>query len=230
MTGSPATGALPPLDLVVLVSGSGSNLQAILDAIAAGRLAARVRLVLSNVAGVRALERAAAAGVAHEVLSHKGFSDRAAYDRALAERVERAFDGAPDDRRWVVLAGFMRIVGPAFLDRFPGGVINVHPALLPAFPGMHAQAQAFAAGVAIAGCTVHLVDAGTDTGPIIAQAAVPVLPDDDADALAARILRREHELLPAVLEALAAGHYVRRDGRIVLDGASRALGVVAPTE
>jgi phosphoribosylglycinamide formyltransferase-1 len=188
-----------PLDLGVLVSGRGSNLGAILDAVEAGRLDARVRLVLSNKADAGALERAARAGVATRVLPHKDFADRPSYDAALAAALREAGVGL------VVLAGFMRIVGPNLLDAFPDRVLNIHPALLPSFPGVDAQAQALAYGVRVTGCTVHLVDVGTDTGPIVAQAAVPVLPGDDHDALAARILAREHELLVRVLGWFAEG-------------------------
>jgi phosphoribosylglycinamide formyltransferase-1 len=205
------------LDLVVLVSGSGSNLQAILDAIAEKRLDARVRLVLSNVAGVRALERAEKAGVPTAVLSHKGFPSRDAFDAELVEVVRSAFG---HDRGVVVLAGFMRILTARFLDAFPERVINIHPSLRPAFPGVDAQKQALEKGVRITGCTVHLVDAGTDTGPILAQAAVPVLDSDDRDALAARILVEEHRILPAVLQ------WIAEERLSVVDGRPRVRGVV----
>jgi phosphoribosylglycinamide formyltransferase-1 len=185
--------------LGVLVSGSGSNLGAILAAISAGELDAEVGVVISNKPGVRALERAADAGVPTEVLSHRDYASREAYDRALAERLRAA------RVEWVVLAGFMRIVTKELLDAFPERVLNIHPALLPAFPGVDAQAQALAYGVRITGCTVHLVDAGVDTGPIVAQVAVPVLPGDDRERLAARILVEEHRLYVEVLRAIAAG-------------------------
>lgn len=191
-----------PLVLGVLVSGSGTNLQAILDAIAAGRLSAKVGVVVSNVASARALDRAKAAHVPAIVVDHRAYRTRTAFDTAVVEvlhahRVE-----------CVVLAGFMRIVTPTLLDAFPNRVVNVHPALLPAFPGMHAQRQAIDYGVAISGCTVHLVDAGMDTGPVIAQAAVPVLDDDDEASLSARILQKEHELLPTVLQWIAEDRVV----------------------
>jgi len=189
------------LELVVLVSGSGTNLQAILDAVAQGTLDASLRLVVSNVAGVKALARAEAASVATCVLSHKQFGSRQQFDAALLEVVRGAC--AEPDRAIVVLAGFMRILTPTFLDAFPRRVVNIHPSLLPAFPGVDAQLQALQKGVRITGCTAHLVDAGTDTGPILAQAAVPVLDDDDRDRLAARILVQEHRLLPSVLQWIA---------------------------
>lgn len=199
------------LGLGVLVSGSGSNLQAILDAEARGELSAEVRLVVSNIPGVRALERAAAAGVPWKVLSHKAFSSREAYDDALVGALKEA------GVELVALAGFMRIVTPRFLQAFPGRVVNIHPSLLPAFPGLHAQRQALTAGVKESGCTVHFVDEGCDTGAIIAQAKVPVLPGDDEAALTQRILVEEHRLYPAVLRALAEGR-VRVHGRDVVIG------------
>jgi len=185
--------------LGVLVSGNGTNLQAILGAIAAGTLDARVAVVVSNVEVAGALERARAAGVDTAVVDHDRFADRRAFDQAVVRvLLERGV-------QVVVLAGFMRLVTSVLLDAFPMRVINVHPALLPAFPGLHAQRQALEYGVRVAGCTVHFVDAGTDTGPIIAQAVVPVEDDDDEERLRLRILAREHELLPRVLQWIAEG-------------------------
>ncbi|MDC3952719.1 phosphoribosylglycinamide formyltransferase [Polyangium jinanense] len=216
------------LDLGVLISGRGSNLQAILDAIAAGKLDARVRLVISNRPSAQGLDRAREAGVPTVVISHKDHPDRASFDAALVAALQQA--GAS----WVVLAGFMRIVTSVLLDAFPGRVINIHPSLLPAFPGVSAQAQALAHGVRITGCTVHLVDVGTDTGPILAQAAVPVLPDDTEERLSTRILAREHALLVHVLAAIAAGHLTVHPPataaarpRVELVGVPGALGVEA---
>lgn len=185
--------------LGVLVSGGGSNLQAILDAIAAKRLDARVAVVLSNVPGVAALERARRAGVDAVALDHKAFADRKAFDAAVVD-VLRAHEV-----ELVVLAGFMRLVTDVLLGAFPMRVVNVHPALLPAFPGVNAQRQALAYGARVTGCTVHFVDGGTDTGPVIAQAAVPVKDGDDEDTLSHRILAREHQLLPQVLQWFAEG-------------------------
>jgi phosphoribosylglycinamide formyltransferase-1 len=185
--------------LGVLVSGGGTNLGAILAAVASGELAADVSVVVSNKADAGGLERARAAGVEAVAIPHKSFATREAFDQAVvdclrAHRVE-----------WVVLAGFMRVVTPVLLDAFPRRVINIHPALLPAFPGVDGPGQALAYGVKVAGCTVHLVDAGVDTGPIIAQATVPVLADDDRDRLAARILVEEHKLLVRVLDWASRG-------------------------
>jgi phosphoribosylglycinamide formyltransferase-1 len=185
--------------LGVLVSGEGTNLQAILDAIGAGTLDARVGVVISNVPGAGALLRARAANVDALVLEHGAFRDRRAFDAALVEELRSR------GVEIVVLAGFMRLITEVLLDAFPWRIVNVHPALLPAFPGVHAQKQALDYGVRIAGCTVHLVDRGTDTGPIIAQAAVPILEGDDEASLRDRILVQEHELLPRVLQWMAEG-------------------------
>lgn len=187
------------LALGVLISGTGTNLGAILDAVASGSLDADVRVVVSNVAGVGGLERAQRAGVATRVVSHKDFEGRAAFDAEIVKVLHG------HGVEWVVLAGFMRIVTDVLLGAFRERVINIHPALLPAFPGTHAQAQALAYGVKITGCTVHLVDGGVDTGPILAQAAVPVLDDDDEERLRARILVQEHRLLVDVLSRIARG-------------------------
>jgi phosphoribosylglycinamide formyltransferase-1 len=198
------------MNLAVLVSGSGTNLQAILDAAQRGELAAHVKLVVSNVAGVQALARAERAGVPTEVLPHKGFASREAYDEALVERLRKA------GIELVALAGFMRIVTPRLLGAFPGRILNIHPSLLPAFPGMHAQRQALEHGAKVTGCTVHFVDEGCDTGAIVAQAAVPVLDDDDEASLTARILVEEHRLYPAALNAVAEGRVTVQGRRVVV--------------
>jgi len=213
------------LNLGVLVSGSGTNLQAILDAVAEGRIDARVRIVVSNKPNVLALERAARANVPTQVLSHRDYANREAFDEALVATLREAGVDL------VVLAGFMRILTPRFLDAFPDRVVNIHPSLLPAFPGVDSQKQAFDYGVKIAGCTVHFVDAGTDTGPIIAQAAVPVLDEDDAESLRRRILEQEHELLVSVLGWLSEGRVeLVRDAaggrtRVRVRGAETARGL-----
>jgi phosphoribosylglycinamide formyltransferase-1 len=187
------------LDLGVLVSGSGSNLGAILAAIESDRLDARVRIVISNKVEVKALDRARAAGVPALALPHRDHPSREAYDAALVEALRS--HGAS----WVVLAGFMRIVTPTLLDAFPDRVINIHPALLPAFPGVDAQRQALEYGARVTGCTVHFVDAGVDTGPILGQRAIEVREDDDRDRLAARLLVEEHRLLVDALGWIAQG-------------------------
>ena len=201
--------------VAVLVSGRGSNLQALLDAGSAGTLGgAEIVLVLSNVEGAYALERAKGAGVATEVLSHKAFAGRAAFDAALVERLRAHRVDL------VCLAGFMRIVSPVLLDAFPQRVLNIHPSLLPSFPGIHGARDAVTHGARFSGCTVHFVDAGTDSGPILVQAVVPVLPGDDEAALAARILVAEHRIYPEAVRLVASGK-VRVEGRTVhVDGAT----------
>ncbi len=192
----------------VLVSGSGRNLQALLDAEAQGRLGqANVAVVVSNKPGVLALERATRAGKPTVVVPHTGHAGRVAFEDALLGAL------GEHEVELVVLAGFMRLLTGHFLARFPDRVVNIHPALLPSFPGVDAQGQALAHGVKLTGCTVHLVDEGTDTGPILAQAAVPVLPGDDHDALADRILVEELRLLPAVVAELSTGRLVREGRR-----------------
>lgn len=187
------------MKLGVLISGRGSNLGAILSAIEAGALGAEIALVISNKADAAGLARASAAGVPTRVVPHGDYPDRAAFDAALVEAL------AARGVELVVLAGFMRLLTPVLLDAFPDRVVNIHPALLPAFPGVDAQAQAIAYGARVSGCTVHLVDAGTDTGPVIAQVVVPVLEGDDRDALAARILPHEHALLVRALDWISRG-------------------------
>ncbi len=194
------------MDIVVLASGRGSNLRALLSAIDAGSCRARVAAVISDRSAAPALELAKERAIATKVISPKEHADRAAWDHALADAV------ASYSPALVVLAGFMRIVGSAMLARFGGRIINVHPALLPCFPGIDAPAQALQARVRVSGCTVHVVDAGVDTGPILAQAAVPVLPDDDVDRLHARIQSAEHRLLPAVVDWIARGALVLDQG------------------
>ena len=186
------------LELGVLASGTGSNLQAILDAIAEGTLDARVRIVISNVPCAPALQRATNSGVPVATIAHKQFTSRPQFDMAVADALEAA--GA----EWIILAGFMRVLTPEFLRKFRRRVLNIHPGLLPAFPGVHAQKQAFDYGVKLAGCTVHFVNEGVNSGPIIAQRAVPVHDDDSADSLSKRILQQEHLLYVEVLRWLAA--------------------------
>jgi phosphoribosylglycinamide formyltransferase-1 len=198
------------LSVGVLISGSGTNLQAILDAAAGDDLAgARVAVVVSNRPDAYGLERARRAGVPAVVIDHKAFTGREPFEDALLATLRG------HGVELVALAGFMRLLTPHFLREFPDRVVNIHPALLPAFPGTHAQRQALDYGVRITGCTVHFVDEGTDTGPIIAQAAVPVLPGDTEEILGQRILQEEHRIYPHVIRLIASGHVVRR-GRAVL--------------
>ncbi len=199
-----------PTRIAVLASGEGTNVQALLDAAAAGALGpAQIVVVGSNRPGARALDRARAAGVAAVAVDHRGFADRGDFEAALLAAL------APHAPEAVVLAGFMRVLTPRFLAAFPGCVVNTHPALLPAFPGGHAIEEALAAGVKVTGCTVHFVDAGVDQGPIIAQRAVAVYGGDDAASVRARIQHEEHVLLPAVVRALAEGR-ISCEGRKVV--------------
>ncbi|HXG04644.1 MAG TPA: phosphoribosylglycinamide formyltransferase [Candidatus Binatia bacterium] len=194
-----------PLAVGVLASGRGSNLQALLDAGARPGYPARVVIVIADREEAPALARAAAAGVTAVFLNPKDYGDRPAYDAALSARLQAA------GVELVCLAGFMRILGPAFVRAWRGRVMNIHPALLPAFPGLHAQRQALDYGVKITGATVHFVDEGVDTGPIILQAAVPVEPDDTEETLSARILAEEHRLYPEAVRLYA-------EGRLALEG------------
>lgn len=191
--------------LGVLISGRGSNLQAILAATRRGDLDAVVAVVVSNKADAAGLVHAREAGIATEVLDHRAFRARAEYDAALVERLRH------HDVGLVCLAGFMRLLGPVFVHAFPHAILNIHPSLLPAFPGLDAQRQALAHGVKVAGCTVHFVTEELDAGPIVLQAAVPVLPDDTTETLAARILVEEHRLYPRAIALVLAGGW-RIDG------------------
>jgi phosphoribosylglycinamide formyltransferase-1 len=195
--------------IVVLASGRGTNFQAIIDASESGRLYGEVVGLISDNPDASALERAKRHGIPQVVVERKSFGSKREFDQGLAEAVKRF---SPD---LVVLAGFMRLVGKAFLDEYPEKVINIHPSLLPAFRGLDAQKQALEYGVRYTGCTVHFVDEGTDTGPIISQRVVPVLPDDTEDTLAARILSEEHALMVECINAVLAGK-VRRNGRKVI--------------
>jgi phosphoribosylglycinamide formyltransferase-1 len=194
----------------VLISGRGSNLQAIIDAIGEGRLDAEIAVVISNRAEAAGIARAEAAGIETLVLPHRAYTDRSSYDAALVEAL-RARGVA-----LVCLAGFMRLLGPTFVEAFPNAILNIHPSLLPSFPGMDAQAQALAHGVKVSGATVHLVTAELDAGPIVAQAAVPVLEDDTVETLSARILGAEHRLYPEAIRLLLDGRW-RLDGRRLLE-------------
>jgi phosphoribosylglycinamide formyltransferase-1 len=195
--------------LAVLVSGSGTNLQALLDAEKAGRLApAAIAVVVSNRPGVMALQRAGDAGKPAVCVNHRAHASREAFEDAMLAVLHAHAVEA------VVLAGFMRVLTARFLGAFPHRIVNTHPSLLPAFPGVDAVPQALAHGVKVTGCTVHFVDAGVDTGPIIAQSCVPVLDDDDEQRLHARIRAEEHALLPEVARMLAAGELLC-DGRRV---------------
>jgi phosphoribosylglycinamide formyltransferase-1 len=190
----------------VLISGRGSNLQAIIDAIRDGRLDARLAIVISNRADAYGLERARVAGVETLVRDHKAWPSREAYEAVLVEDLRaRNVD-------LVCLAGFMRLLGATFVSAFPDRILNIHPALLPSFPGLHAQRQAVEHGVRFSGATVHLVDTNLDAGPIVMQAVVPVFDDDTEDTLSARILEAEHRTYPEAIQKILDGGW-RVDGR-----------------
>lgn len=199
--------------LGVLISGRGSNLQAILGAIQRGELDAIVAVVVSNRSDAPGLAFASEAGVRTEVLDHRAFPTRADYEGALIDRLN-AFDVG-----LVCLAGFMRLLGPVFVNAFPNAILNIHPSLLPSFPGVDAQRQAVAHGVKVAGCTVHFVTEDLDAGPIVLQAAVRVEPDDTGETLAARILVEEHRLYPAAISLVLAGGW-RIEGRRFIPAAA----------
>ena len=205
-------------NIVVLVSGRGSNMEAIVRACESERWDARIAAVLSNRADAAGLAFARARGIAAEVVDHRAFATRDAFDAALAERIE---SHAADV---VALAGFMRILGAEFVRRFEGRLVNIHPSLLPAFPGLHTHRRAIEAGCKVSGATVHFVTADLDHGPIVAQAAVPVLADDSEESLAARVLAQEHVLYPRAIGWLVEG-VLEQDAGIVkhVRGASQLL-------
>jgi phosphoribosylglycinamide formyltransferase-1 len=200
------------LPIVVLISGSGSNLRAIAEGARSGSLPVEIRAVISDRVDAPGLAWAADAGLPAIVISPRDFADRAAFDRALADRI----DGyAP---RLVVLAGFMRILGREFVERFAGRMLNIHPSLLPRHRGLHTHQRALEAGDAVHGASVHFVTPELDGGPVVLQARVPVRPDDDEATLAARVLAQEHRIYPQCIGWYAAGRLQFRDGAAVLDG------------
>ena len=192
----------------VLISGSGTNLQAIIDAIEADQLDATIRLVLSNRADAYGLARAKSHGIPTKVVDHKQFATREAFDAAVVEMLRAR------DVELVVLAGFMRLLSPVFVKAFSNRMMNIHPALLPSFPGLHVQKRAVEHGVRFSGCTVHFVNEQCDEGPIIIQAVVPVFPDDTEGSLTARILEQEHRIYPRAIQLYSEGR-LRIDGRRV---------------
>ncbi len=201
--------------IAVLISGSGTNLQAIIDAVEARRLDASIKLVLSNKAEAFGLERAKRHSLPTEVLDHKNYPSREAYDQAVVDRLQAR------GVELVVLAGFMRLLSPVFVKAYSNRIMNIHPALLPSFPGLHVQKKAVEYGVRFTGCTVHFVNEECDEGPIIIQAVVPVFTDDTEETLAARILKQEHRIYPQAIQ-LYAENRLRVVGRKVLvDGLAK---------
>ena len=203
---------------VILVSGQGSNMQAIVQACQSGRCSAEVVAVLASRAQTGGITWAATQNIPTEIVPHADFASREAFDEALAQKIDAY---APD---YVLLAGFMRVLTPAFVARYAGRLINIHPSLLPAFPGLHTHAQALAKGVQTHGCTVHFVTPVLDHGPIIAQGVVPVLSRDTPESLAARVLAVEHRVYPAVAAWLAEGRVrLCADQRVEVDGVENRL-------
>jgi phosphoribosylglycinamide formyltransferase-1 len=216
-------------DIGVLISGRGSNLQALIDAVADHRLDGRIAVVISNKPGAEGLDRARGAGIEALVMNHRAYPSRDAYDSALAD-ILRAKNVS-----LVCLAGFMRLIGPTLLEAFPNRIVNIHPSLLPAFPGVDAQRQALEHGVKVSGATVHLVTNELDGGPIVMQAVVPVRDDDSVDTLSARILIQEHRIYPEAVRLLLGGawtiegrRFVRPAEPISPDGIERAKGYQTP--
>jgi len=210
---SSAARPLKPKNAVILISGRGSNMRSIVEDACSVGSPYRVAAVISNKPEAEGLTWAKAQGLVTESLDHRSFPNREAFDTALAAVVDKH---QPDV---VVLAGFMRILGETFVQRYEGRLLNIHPSLLPAFPGMHTHRQALQYGSKLHGCSVHFVTSKLDHGPVIVQAAVPVLPDDDEDTLAARVLAEEHRVYPLALRWLAEGRLVLRDGVVSVKGA-----------
>ena len=207
--------------IVVLVSGRGSNLQAIIDATHDGRLPAEIRAVISSEPGAPALARARTAGIPVHVVNHREFSAREQFDQALIQRIDAY------QPRLVVLAGFMRILGKDFINHYAGRLINIHPSLLPAFPGLNTHARALQSGVKSHGASVHFVTHAVDGGPVIVQASVPVFPDDTPEILAERVLAEEHRIFPLAIRWFLDGRLSVMDNRVLLDGhASPEQGLI----
>ncbi len=206
------------LTVAILISGHGSNMQALIDACRGVGAPARIALVLSNEPQAPGLARAAAAGIVTAVVDHRDYRDRAGFDAAIDRRLREA------GIELVCLAGFMRLLTDGFVERWRDRMINIHPSLLPAFPGLDTHARALAAGVRFSGCTVHFVRPETDSGPIIIQAAVPVRADDTPDSLAARVLEAEHLIYPQALRLIAAGRIKVAGERALVDGAAVPTG------
>lgn len=201
------------LPIAVLASGRGSNLQAILDAIKAQTLDAQVMVVLSDKPDAKALDRARAEGIDAYYINPKAYADKAAYEKALLEHI------VPYNCALICLAGYMRILSPYFVQHAPCRIMNIHPSLLPSFPGLHAHQQALDYGVKYSGCTVHFVDEGVDSGSIIFQEIVDVLPDDTEDTLAERILVKEHQVYPKAIQMFAEGRLSFDGRRVIVKGA-----------
>jgi len=210
--GIQGTGRDAPLPIVVLISGNGSNLQAIIDAIVERGLPARIHAVISNRADAFGLERARRAGIPTEILDHREFTSREDYDHTLMSRIDAHKPAL------VVLAGFMRILTPALVEHYLGRMLNIHPSLLPKYRGLETHRRALEDGELEHGCTVHFVTPDLDSGPVVLQAAVPVRPDDDAAELARRVQAQEHLIYPLAIRWFAEGRLRLADGQALLDG------------
>lgn len=211
------------LKLGVLISGRGTNLQAIIDACQEADFPAEIALVLSNKAGVAGLDRAESAGIQADVVDHKAYPDRPSFERAMNTRLDDA------GVELICLAGFMRLLTPTFVDHWAGRAINIHPSLLPAFPGLDTHARAIRTGARFGGCTVHYLSAEMDAGPIIAQAATPITANDTPERLSARVLQAEHEIYRRAIRWIAEKRVTIADGRTVIDGAGDNTSFYLPS-
>lgn len=205
----------PAIDIVVLISGNGSNLQAIIAHLAQADIPARIVRVISNRPNAHGLKRAQAAGIETDVIDHQAYTERADFDRALADRLQAL------NPTIIVLAGFMRILSAAFVEHFRGQLINIHPSLLPAYRGRDTHTRVLAAGDQTHGCSVHYVTPDLDAGPVIAQAVLTVQPDEDAEQLAGRVQALEHQLYPKVIGWIAAGRVALQGDQVLFDGAAQ---------
>lgn len=208
------------LKLGVLASGGGTNLQTIIDQCQRQQIDAEIVLIISNNPTAGALDRAAKAELPHVCINHRDFADRQSFDQTVVAALQKA------GVELVVLAGFMRIISEVFLDAFPQRVINIHPSLLPAFTGLHVQKKALEYGARFTGCTVHFVDSGVDTGPIIIQAVVPILDDDTEESLSARILRQEHQIYPRAIQLISEGRVTIEQRRVCIAAADKSTAAL----
>ena len=212
------------LKLCVFVSGRGSNLQSLIDACADDDYPAKIILVISNIDGIQGLERAKAAGIQTSVINRNNFNSPSSFDASMIEAIK------PFNVDLICLAGYMRILSDKFVDHWHNRMINIHPSLLPSFKGLDVQQRALDAGVRFSGCTVHYVRRDLDTGPIILQAVVPVLNNDDANSLAERILKQEHKIYPLAIKLIAQGRITIRNERVLIDGATNPGGMLINPE
>lgn len=214
---------MKPLPVAVLISGRGTNLQSLIDACMPDDFPARIVKVLSNVPGVYGLNRATRAGIPTTVLDHKGYDNRDAFDDAMRQTIDET--GA----QLICLAGFMRRLGPAFVEHYRNRILNIHPSLLPAFPGLHVHERVIESGAHLSGCTVHFVRSELDSGPIVLQAAVPVRADDTAESLAARVLNVEHKTFVQAVQWFAEGRITVEGEKVLVDGTEPVIRPSRPS-